>query len=184
MALNALRWHESPERAYQSQYEVFEKWFDLFVQEQRIILPDTFGSKQFLDNIPERLAYQSNGFRQDSGNPIEFGYWVIEMYKRFGINPREKTLFFSDGLNPVRMLELQKEFGDKINVLFGWGTNFSNDIGFVKPVSIVMKLIKAAGNDAVKLSDNIAKAIGQRDAIERNKALFGYDVTLDEKCVY
>jgi nicotinate phosphoribosyltransferase len=106
------------------------------------------------------------------------------MYQRFGINPREKTLFFSDGLNPAKMLKLQKEFGNKINVLFGWGTNFSNDVGFIDPISIVMKLIKAAGNDAVKLSDNLAKAIGQIYAIERNKLLFGYNVTLDEKCVY
>jgi nicotinate phosphoribosyltransferase len=170
--------------AYQSQYEVFEKWFELFSQDYRIILPDTFGSKQFLDNIPEALAYNSKGFRQDSGNPIEFGYWVIEMYQRFGINPREKTLFFSDGLNPAKMLKLQKEFGNKINVLFGWGTNFSNDVGFIDPISIVMKLIKAAGNDAVKLSDNLAKAIGQIYAIYRSKLLFGYNVTLDEKCVY
>jgi nicotinate phosphoribosyltransferase len=184
MALNALRWHEGPMNAYQSQYEVFEKWFELFSQDYRIILPDTFGSKQFLDNIPEELAYSSKGFRQDSGNPIEFGYWVIEMYQRFGINPREKTLFFSDGLNPAKMLKLQKEFGNKINVLFGWGTNFSNDVGFIDPISIVMKLIKATGNDAVKLSDNLAKAIGQIYAIERNKLLFGYNVTLDEKCVY
>jgi nicotinate phosphoribosyltransferase len=82
------------------------------------------------------------------------------------------------------MLKLQGEFGNQINVLFGWGTNFSNDTGFVNPISIVMKLVRAGGNDAVKLSDNIAKAIGQKDAINRNKKLFGYNVTLNEKCVY
>ncbi len=184
MALNALRWHESSEKAWNSQYEVFEKWFELFDDPLRIILPDTFGSKQFLDNIPAKLAYQANGFRQDSGDPVEFGNMVFAMWKRFGINPADKTLFFSDGLNAGKMLELYGEFGDKTNVLFGWGTNFSNDTGFVKPLSIVMKLVKAGGNDAVKLSDNIAKAIGDDQAITRNKKLFGYDVTLDEKCVY
>jgi len=184
MALNALRWHESGEKAWNSQYEVFEKWFELFDDPLRIILPDTFGSKQFLDNISEKLAYQANGFRQDSGDPVEFGNAVLAMWKRFGINSADKTLFFSDGLNAGKMLELYGEFGGKVNVLFGWGTNFSNDTGFVKPLSIVMKLVKAGGNDAVKLSDNIAKAIGEEEAIERNKKLFGYDVTLDERCVY
>jgi nicotinate phosphoribosyltransferase len=184
MALNALRWHEGPDIAWNSQYEVFEKWFELFNEPLRIILPDTFGSKQFLDNIPEKLAYQANGFRQDSGDPIEFGNMVLDMWKRFGINPADKTIFFSDGLNAGKMLELYGEFGDKTNVLFGWGTNFSNDTGFVKPLSIVMKLVKAGGNDAVKLSDNVAKAIGDSEAIARNKELFGYKVTLDEKCVY
>jgi len=184
MALNAIRWQCGQQAAWQAQYEVFEKWFNLFPQEQRIILPDTFGSKQFLDNLPEELAYLARGFRQDSGNPVEFGYWVIEMYKRFDINPMERVLIFSDGLTPAKMLELQKEFAGKINVLFGWGTNFSNDTGFLKALSIVMKLVLANGSDAVKLGDNIAKAIGQKDAIERNKALFGYNVTLNEKCVY
>lgn len=184
MALNALRWLEGPKQAKQSQYEVFEKWFRLFPKEQKIILPDTFGSKQFLDNIPEELAREAMGFRQDSGNPVEFGYWVLEMWQRFGVNPLERTLFFSDGLKPEKMLRLYQEFNQLTKVLFGWGTNFSNDTGFVKPLSIVMKLVQAGGNDAIKLSDNLAKAIGQPVAIARNKKLFGYDVSFSEKCVY
>ena len=187
MALNALRWSEGPQKAWNSQYEVFEKWFELFDEPLRIILPDTFGSKQFLDNIPVGLMREANGFRQDSGNPIEFGNMVLDKWQDSYLNPAGtagKTLFFSDGLNAQKMLELYREFGDKVNVLFGWGTNFSNDTGFVKPLSIVMKLVKSGGNDAVKLSDNIAKAIGDPIAIARNKKLFGYDVTLDEKCVY
>ncbi len=184
MALNALRWREGPEQAWQSQYEVFEKWFQLFPREQRIILPDTFGSKQFLDNIPEELALEAMGFRQDSGNPIEFGYWVLGMWQRFGVNPLERTLLFSDGLKPEKMLRLYQEFNQLTKVLFGWGTNFSNDTGFVKALSIVMKLVEAAGNPAVKLSDNIAKAIGQRDAIVKNKKLFGYNISFNEECVY
>ncbi len=184
MGLNALRWREGPEQAWQAQYEVFKKWFQLFPEEQRIILPDTFGSKQFLDNIPEELIREAMGFRQDSGDPIEFGYWVLEMWQRFGINPLERTLLFSDGLKPEKMLRLYQEFNQLTKVLFGWGTNFSNDTGFVKALSIVMKLVRAGGNDAVKLSDNLAKAIGQPRAIARNKKLFGYEVSFTEECVY
>ena len=184
MALNALRWSEGASAAKQSQYEVFEKWFWLFDESLRIILPDTFGSKQFLDNIPVGLMREAVGFRQDSGDPIEFGNMVLDKWQLCQVEPTGKTLFFSDGLNPQKMLKLYKEFGDRVNVLFGWGTNFSNDTGFVQPLSIVMKLVKAGGNDAVKLSDNLAKAIGEPEAVARNKELFGYDVTLDEKCVY
>ncbi len=184
MMLNALRWNQGSEAAWQSQYEVFEKWFQLFPKEQRVILPDTFGSKQFLDNILKELAREAMGFRQDSGNPIEFGYWVLEMWQRFGINPLERTLLFSDGLKPEKMLRLYQKFNQLTKVLFGWGTNFSNDTGFVKPLSIVMKLVRAGGNDAVKLSDNLAKAIGQPLAIAFNKKLFGYEVAFTEECVY
>lgn len=184
MALNALRWNDGPDAAKQSQYEVFEKWFELYDGPARIILPDTFGSKQFLDNIPVRLLENAQGFRQDSGDPIEFGEWVLDAWARTNIDPRERTIFFSDGLTAEKMLRINDYFKDATNTLFGWGTNFSNDTGQVKPVSIVMKLVRAAGNPAVKLSDNLAKAIGDKEAVDRNKKLYGYDVVRDEVCVY
>ena len=184
MALNALRWAEGEEKAWQAQYEVFEKWFQLFPKKQRIILPDTFGSKQFLDNIPEKLALEAMGFRQDSGDPMEFASWVLAMWQRFNINPMERVLFFSDGLKPEKMIRLYQEFYRIIKILFGWGTNFSNDTGFVQALSIVMKLVKANRIDAVKLSDNLAKAIGKKEALERNKKLYGYDVDFNERCIY
>lgn len=184
MALNALRWKEGKEAAWKAQYEVFEKWFQLFDGPARIILPDTFGSKQFLENIPFMLALVAMGFRQDSGSPLEFGRWVLAMWKRFRIDPKGRTLFFSDGLKAEKMLEINRAFCDLVRVLFGWGTNFSNDTGFVKALSIVMKLIMADGEPAVKLSDNLAKAIGEPEAVARNKQLFGYENTFNEGCEY
>lgn len=184
MAVNALRWNDGPEAAWRSQYEVFEKWFDLFEESARIILPDTFGSKQFLENIPSDLAQKAKGFREDSGDSFEFGRNVFDMWRRFNIDFTERDLFFSNGLEAKKMISLHNYFSGQINVLFGWGTNFSNDTGFVQPISIVMKLIKAAGNPAVKLSDNLAKAIGELEAVTRNKKLFGYNVDLNESCVY
>ncbi len=119
MAVNALRWNDGSEAAWRSQYEVFEKWFDLFEDPVRIILPDTFGSKQFLENIPSDLAQKAKGFRQDSGDPVEFGQRVSDMWKRFGIDPVEKILFFSDGLNVEKMISLHNHFSTQTNVLFG-----------------------------------------------------------------
>lgn len=184
MALNALRWNDGPDAAMQSQYEVFEKWFELYGDPVRIILPDTFGSRQFLDNIPRTLLERASGFRQDSGDPVEFGEWIIEAWKGVGVNPKARTLFFSDGLTAEKMIRLNTIFSDRVSVLFGWGTNFSNDIGIGNSLSIVMKLVRAAGNPAVKLSDNIAKAIGPVDAVARNKVIYGYNVSLNELCVY
>ena len=184
MALNAIRWKEGRQAAWQAQYEVFEKWFQLFNGQARIILPDTFGSKQFLENIPLELGQQAMGFRQDSGDPLEFGGWVLDMWKRFEIETQTRTLFFSDGLKAEKMLRINAEFRARAKVLFGWGTNFSNDTGFVQALSIVMKLVMADGNPAVKLSDNLAKAIGKPEAVARNKKLFGYANTFNEKCEY
>jgi nicotinate phosphoribosyltransferase len=123
-------------------------------------------------------------FRQDSGDPVQFGYWAIDAWKRFEINPLERTLLFSDGLNPQKMLTLYQEFNRLVNVLFGWGTNFGNDTGFIIPISIVMKLVMADGVNAIKLSDNLAKAIGALREIEIESKNFGYDVTFNEGCIY
>ncbi|MFA5986597.1 MAG: nicotinate phosphoribosyltransferase [Parcubacteria group bacterium] len=180
----ALRCYENNDIARYAQYEVLEKWQALYPQNLRIMLPDTFGSQQFFAGLPQELAENFRGARQDSGDPIVFGHMLIEMYRRLRIDPKTKTLLFSDGLDVTEMVRLQDAFAQMITVLFGWGTNFTNDTGFLKPISIVMKLIEAAGNPAVKLSDNLAKAMGKPEAIMMAKNIFGYTNTFTQQCVY
>ena len=180
----ALRCHENRVAAHYAQYEVLDKWQDLYPQNMRIMLPDTFGSQQFFDGLPRNIADNFRGARQDSGDPMVFGRMLIDMYKRMNIDPQTKTLLFSDGLDTSEMVRLQNAFGQMITVLFGWGTNFTNDTGFLTPISIVMKLMEAAGNPAVKLSDNLAKAMGILPAIAMAKDIFGYVNTFTEQCVY
>lgn len=180
----ALRRSEDQEASRHAQYEVLEKWQALYPQNLRIMLPDTFGSKQFFQRLPREIAQNFRGARQDSGDPIVFGKVLLETYRRMNIESREKSLLFSDGLDVAKMMELQNIFSPAINVLFGWGTNFTNDTGFLKPISIVMKLVEANGNPAVKLSDNLAKAIGEPNAVATAKDIFGYSNTFTEECVY
>ena len=180
----ALRCYENKDIARYAQYEVLEKWQALYPQNLRIMLPDTFGSQQFFAGLPNELAESFRGARQDSGDPIVFGQMLIEMYRRLYIDPKAKTLLFSDGLDALEMVRLQSVFAQMITVLFGWGTNFTNDTGFLQPVSIVMKLVEAAGNPAVKLSDNLAKAVGNPASIAMAKNIFGYTSTFTQQCVY
>ena len=130
------------------------------------------------------LAHDFRGARQDSGDPEVFGRMLINTYIWLGIDPRTKVLLFSDGLDAPTMVRLQKLFARDITVRFGWGTNLTNDTGFVQPVSIVMKLIEVDGIPAVKLSDNVAKAIGVPDIVAQTKNLFGYTTTFSQACVY
>jgi nicotinate phosphoribosyltransferase len=148
------------------------------------MLPDTFGSSQFFAGLPQSLAENFRGARQDSGDPIAFGQMLIDMYRRLGIDSKSKTLLFSDGLDVAGMVRLQNAFARMITVLFGWGTNFTNDTGFLKPISIVMKLVEAGGNPAVKLSDNIAKAMGSPAEIAKARDIFSYANTFTEQCIY
>jgi len=97
--------------------------------------------------------------------------------------PQEKTLFCSDGLDVGSMIKISGHFAGRIQTFFGPGTNFTNDLG-PSPVSIVVKLLESNGHGTVKLSNNLAKATGRPEDIERFKRIFGYTGTLFEECKY
>jgi nicotinate phosphoribosyltransferase len=128
-------------------------------------LTDTYGSDFFFDYFDERTARNWKGVRHDSGCPFEFGNKLLFHYMDIGIDPKDKLLIFSDGLDLDTICKLYEQFKNKINLSFGWGTNLTNDTG-IKPLNIVVKMTKAGGIGTVKLSDNIAKAMGSAEDIK------------------
>jgi nicotinate phosphoribosyltransferase len=178
------------------QYALLKQWQELYGPALRIILPDTYGSAQFFDGAPEWLAHNWRGVRQDSGDPFVFGNMVLSWYGNHGItDPKQagKLLIFSDGLDVDTMLALHDAFSSRINVTFGWGTNFTNGFNGLHPspektvpgiegmlwgdvrwaFSLVCKVVSANGSDAVKLPDNLEKATGPEVARERYMEVFG-----------
>ena len=87
------------------------------------------------------------------------GKKVIAFYEDLGIDPQEKTIIFSDGLDIDTIISLADTFAGRINVLFGWGTTLTNDLG-IKPNNFVMKATKANQTPTVKLSDSEGKHTG------------------------
>jgi nicotinate phosphoribosyltransferase len=185
MAAYAYARSKSNFDARNSVYKVLSDWQELYGQKALIMLPDAYGTDAFLRKLPDNFAYDWRGFRQDSGDAVAFGEKIIAFYESFGnIDPREKLIIFSDGLNKEKMLELYQHFNGRINVAFGVGTDLTNDMGLIKALSLVMKLSSVNGLPTVKLSDNIAKATGDREEIEVAKRIFGYTSTFSEKPVY
>ena len=166
-----------------SHNKMLEKWYFMYGEELSIALTDTFGTDFFFKDFTKEKAIQWKGFRQDSGDPIEFGYKALKFYKDKGIDPKEKIIVFSDALNIDKIYEIEKAFKGKIQTIFGWGTNLTNDVG-AKPISIVVKAVEANGRPLVKLSDNTAKALGDSKTIEKYKCAFGYDNDYSEPLYY
>ncbi|MFT5613290.1 MAG: nicotinate phosphoribosyltransferase [Granulosicoccus sp.] len=162
----------------QAPYDVLRDWHEEHDGNLRIILPDTYGTKGFLDNAPDWLASWT-GIRIDSGDPAIAARTAIEWWKERGENPLDKRVIFSDGLDVEKIIELQKQFAGQVNISFGWGTLLTNDFrGLVPndglaPFSLVCKAITANGRPTVKLSDNPEKAMGPPDEIKRYKRVFG-----------
>lgn len=162
----------------QAPYDVLSDWHDEHDGNLRIILPDTYGTRGFLENAPDWLASWT-GIRIDSGDPAIAAHIAIEWWKDRGENPLEKRVIFSDGLDVDKIIELQAQFAGQVKISFGWGTLLTNDFrGLVPndalaPFSLVCKAIAANGRPTVKLSDNPAKAMGPPDEIARYKRVFG-----------
>ena len=168
---------DSDEDLAMAPYQVLADWHEEHDGNLRIILPDTYGTEGFLKNAPDWLASWT-GMRIDSGDPKVGAENAIKWWRSMGENPKEKLLIFSDGLDVSQILDLHKQFSDKVNVSFGWGTNLTNDFrnlvdgGRLDAFSLVCKAASVNGRATVKLSDNPNKATGPVSEIERYRRVF------------
>ncbi len=175
--------HDSDDSIRASHNKVLQEWWELYGYDLSIALTDTYGTDFFFADFTKEQAQKWKGFRQDSGDPIAFGEKVLAFYKRHGIPADDKMIVFSDGLDVETMIKIYDYFNGKIKVSFGWGTNLTNDLGF-PALSLVIKPVWANGHGLVKLSDNIAKAIGLPEDIESYKRIFNYGSSFSEECIY
>jgi nicotinate phosphoribosyltransferase len=171
-----------------SQERVFTEWEDRYGFPLSNMLTDTFGTSSVLQNPHLTEAIKRwRGTRQDSGDPNEYAAMWVKWYQAHSVDPREKTIVFSDGLDVHKMIDLYERWHDQVQVLFGWGTNLMNDLGY-GGLSIVMKVVAVLVDgewiDVGKLTDNRAKAIGTPECIERMKRLADYTATFNEDCRY
>ncbi|WP_319567221.1 nicotinate phosphoribosyltransferase [Cohaesibacter marisflavi] len=175
MVYSALAQNDE-ELAY-APYRVLEDWQREHDGNLRVILPDTYGTKGFLERAPDWLTSWT-GIRVDSGQPEEAAETAIQWWKDRGEDPRKKLIIFSDGLDVDQIGALYSKFHGRVRVSFGWGTLLTNDFrGLVpddelSPFSLVCKAISANGQPTVKLSDNPNKAMGPSDEITRYKRVF------------
>jgi nicotinate phosphoribosyltransferase len=157
MALAAMA--NSDEELRTAQYRLLELWQQTYQGELLILLPDTFGTTQFLQNAPEWVANWT-GQRMDSKDPYVAGDEYIAWLERRGRNPREKLLIASDALDVNQILGLHAYFagtlrngatpGDfqrgsdftdesrwslrrRIRFSGGWGTFLTNDFRDCNP---------------------------------------------------
>lgn len=169
----------SDEEIRSSHGKCLDEWYEVYEATLSVALTDTFGTEFFFRDMGAERAAKWRGLRQDSGDPIEFGHNAVAFYKSHGIDPKSKSIVFSDALYLELVVHLWEEFHEQINVLFGWGTDLTNDLG-LKSLSLVMKAVEANGHSLVKLSDNVAKAMGPEEAVERIKCIFGHTGTTSE----
>jgi len=147
-------------------------WRDVYKGSLGIALTDTFTSSAFFNDFDLELSKLYDGVRHDSGNPFTFAKQAIEHYEKLGINPKTKTIIFSDGLTVDKAIDINNEFSEKIRCSFGIGTHFSNDFPDSPALNMVIKISEVNNIPVVKLSDEPGKVCGDPDAIRIAKWTF------------
>ncbi len=143
-------------RLRDSQTFGFETWAREYRGDLGIALSDVYGMDAFLRDFDMYFCKLFDGARHDSGDPIVWGERLLEHYERNRVDPRTKTLVFSDSLDFPRVIELYTRFKDRARIAFGVGTNLTNDLGYT-PLQIVIKMIRCNGQPVAKLSDSPEK---------------------------
>jgi nicotinate phosphoribosyltransferase len=96
-----------------SQYRVLELWQQTYEGALLVMLPDTFGTTQFLAGAPDWVA-DWTGQRVDSKDPYVAGDEYIDWLSQRGRDPRDKLLIASDTLDVDIILGLHAYFGGKL----------------------------------------------------------------------
>jgi len=139
-------------RLRDSQIYGFETWAREYRGDLGIALSDVYGFDAFLRDFDMYFCKLFDGARHDSGDPVAWGERLIAHYERNRVDPRTKTLVFSDSLTFPRVIELFRRFSGRARLAFGVGTNLTNDLGCT-PLQIVIKLVRCNGQPVAKLSD-------------------------------
>lgn len=143
--------------AYTNHYAM-QDWYDEYKGDNGTALTDTITTDLFLLDFDRANCNNYSGVRHDSGDPYEWGEKIIKHYEKFGIDPKTKTLLFSDSLDFDKAQRLYNAFRDRTRVSFGIGTYVSNDT-CVDALNIVIKLQSVNGKPVAKLSDNPGKTM-------------------------
>jgi nicotinate phosphoribosyltransferase len=144
-----------------SQKRFLKDWIEFYRGWLGICLTDTLGPKKWDIDFTKDLMMDYTGQRHDSGDPYHWGNERISAYELKGIDPKEKTLLFSDNLNFDKALALSKTFSNKINISHGIGTFITNNIPSLpehKALNQVIKIVRVNGRPVAKLSDDPMKS--------------------------
>jgi nicotinate phosphoribosyltransferase len=145
-------------RLRDSQIFAFESWAKEYRGDLGIALSDVYGFNAFLRDFDLYFCKLFDGARHDSGDPFSWGERMIAHYQHNRVDPKTKTLIYSDSLTIPRTIELFEQFRGRCQLAFGVGTNLTNDLGY-EPLQIVIKMTRCNGQPVAKLSDSPGKGM-------------------------
>lgn len=140
-------------------------WVEVYKGDLGIALTDTYTTDNFFNCFDTLYAKLFDGLRWDSGDAFVFTEKALKHYREKRIDPRTKTVVYSDALDLEGVEKIKAFVGHRLHDVYGIGTYLTNDVG-VQPLNMVIKLFecKPQGSRSflpvVKLSDVEGKHTG------------------------
>lgn len=166
MSHQCISFEEIVSGVFECNYNVMNKWSEVYDGNVGIFLYDCFGDRVFFNNLSKRMAMTFCGLRIDSGVEEEQVDMIVEKYRQLGIDPMTKQAVFSNGLDIERAVEIHRYCEGKIADSYGVGTFLTCDVTGCKPMNIVVKLVRGRITEShewhpcVKLSCDKGKTLG------------------------
>ena len=179
MSHQCISFEEVVSGVIECNYNVMNKWSEVYDGNVGIFLYDCFGDDVFFNNLSKRMAMTFSGLRIDSGVEEEQVDKIVAKYKQLGIDPMTKQAVFSNGLNIERAIEIHRYCQGKITDSYGVGTFLTCDVTDCKPMNIVVKLVSGRITESrewhpcVKLSCDKGKTLGDKKKCEYLLSLLG-----------
>ncbi len=139
-------------RLRDTQVFAFEMWAKEYRGDLGIALADVYGLQAFLRDFDLYFCKLFDGARHDSGDPFAWGEAMIAHYLRHRVDPRTKTMVFSDALTIPKVIALHRQFHQRVGLAFGIGTHLMHDLGYEAP-QMVIKMVRCNGQPVAKVSD-------------------------------
>ena len=147
-------------RLRDSQVFAFDVWAKEYRGDLGIAIADTYGTDAFLRDFDMYFCKLFDGARHDSGDPFAWGERLIAHYRRNRVDPRTKTLIFSDQLSFPLAIDIARRFDGRALTSFGIGTNLTNDLGYGS-INVVIKMTECNGQPVAKVSDAPGKTVSK-----------------------
>jgi len=142
------------------QKAALENWVKVYRGDLGIALADIINTDAFLKDFNDTYFCKLfDGVREDSEpDPIEFGHRIANFYISKGINPRTKTIVFSNSLTFEKAYKIWEELHNIIGNSFGIGGHLMNNWG-VQALNIVIKMVMCNDQPVAKISNSPGKGM-------------------------
>ena len=139
-----------------SQKYALESWTQEYRGDLGIALSGVYGMNAFVRDFDLYFCKLFDGVRHDGGDPFVWAQSMLDHYARNRIDPRTKTLVFSDELTVPKIIAIYQQFKGRSQLAFGIGTNLTNDLGEPagdEPLQIAIKMVHCNGQPVANLLD-------------------------------